>query len=119
MTSKQGVADSPMGRVEALASRLIYAYRIESPHWDGRVAVTSVKIKLPDVDGGDTLIVVLGTDEDGTPVVGFHGGIGILEALAGALSRIGTGNMRWRQDEYANKYDNGRDGGGQSATGER
>ena len=74
--------------------------RIESPHWTGEVEVTSVKAKLPDNDALEVLVVITGLASDGTPVVGFHNAVGLLEALGGAAGRIANGKMKWRVDEY-------------------
>jgi len=83
-----------------LVSGLWHWKRIEHPNWLGEVTVTSVKAKLPDVKGLETMVIVTGDAADGTPVVGFHSAIGLLEALAGAASRISSGHMKWKVDEY-------------------
>lgn len=88
-------------RLQQLIPSLMYLYRVESPHWEGAVVVTDIRLKFPDVAAGETLIVIRGLTRENEAVVAFHSDVGVVEALAGALRRLGTGKMKWRDDEYA------------------
>jgi hypothetical protein len=104
---KAKYAPSPVGLLE---QSLNYAYRIQSPQWRGDVTLVGVKLKLPEDGAGEVLVVLTGVDQEGAPVVAFHSAVGMLEALAGALRRMGTGSLKWRIDEYrAGRSYEGRD----------
>ncbi len=88
-------------RVEGMVKGLMHLDHILSNSWSGSVDLTSIKMKLPSDERTETLIILLGTDGEGTPVVAFHSGLGAAEALAGALTRMANGKLKWRIDEYA------------------
>lgn len=67
------------------------------------VAVSGLSIRSPQVQGGDYLLTVRGTDEGGAPVVAFHGSPDLGEAFRGLHNRLMNGSLRWRPDEYAGK----------------
>lgn len=65
------------------------------------VDVTGFSVKAPVGSGGDFLITVRGFDEEGAPVVGFHGSVDLLDAICGAQNRVQNGTMKWKPDEWA------------------
>jgi len=76
--------------------------RISARSWSGAVDVQSVKIRLGLGSEIETLVIFTGIDEDGTPVVAFHGGAPASEALIGGLRRLVNGSLRWKIDGYRN-----------------
>jgi len=74
--------------------------RICSGHWQGGVELERVKLRLGDTSQIETLVILEGVGDDGTPVVGFHSACPPSEALAGALRRCAAGQIRWRIDDY-------------------
>jgi len=74
--------------------------RAESSETAGGAAVHRVKVILPRVAHGETMVVISAI-VDNVPVVGFHRAEGAREALAGALNRLHNGDIKWKEDEYA------------------
>lgn len=67
----------------------------------GEAIVTGLSMKLS-TTSDEWLVVVRGlSQDDGTPLVGFHAGVTPAEALAGAAERVLSGSIKWRIDEYA------------------
>lgn len=64
------------------------------------VDVTGVSIRAPQATGGDFLLTIRGTAEDGTPVVAFHGAADLGEAFRGLQNRLLNGSLKWRQDSF-------------------
>lgn len=83
-----------------LVPSLAYMERIASSYWTGEVELEAIKIKIPANESVETLIVLTGVDHAGTPVVAFHSALGPIHALAGALRRMGTGQLKWKVDEF-------------------
>ncbi len=71
--------------------------------YTGEVEIHSVRVRLGILDQLESLCVVIGTNADGLPVVGFNSALSPGEALMGALNRIENGQMKWKEDEYRNR----------------
>ena len=67
------------------------------------VAIVGLSVRGPRHEGDEIMIVVRGVDEDGAPVVAFHSGFSLGDALRGVAGRLNNGSLRWRADEFANK----------------
>lgn len=65
------------------------------------VDVTGLSIRGPRTETDGFFIVIRGTDEEGTPVVAFHDGATLEDALLGVHNRLSNGTFKWRVDEYA------------------
>ena len=63
------------------------------------VTVRNIKAKLL-VEGGTEWMVIVSACKEGYPVVGFHTGEGLHEALAGACYKLMTDRLKWKEDEY-------------------
>ena len=87
-------------QIERLGMGLAELDRMVADYWRGAVDLERVKIKLGDGNTIDTLVILEGTGDDGTPVVGFHSQCPPSEAVAGALRRAASGQIRWREDGY-------------------
>jgi len=75
--------------------------RYADPGYKGAFIMEGLKIKFPDVSGGDCLVVVTGYERaSGDAIVGFHGGYDVGDALIGLAGRLQNGKMKWRQDDY-------------------
>lgn len=83
-----------------LGMALMELDRCVSSHWSGQVELTGVKLRLGDAASLETLVILTGLGGDGTPIVAFHGGVPPSEALAGAMRRLLSGNLKWKEDEY-------------------
>lgn len=64
--------------------------------------MTSLRIRCPEVRGGDYLVIV-GRWYEGQFEVGFHSEGSLHQAFVGALNRIRNGSMRFKPDDYRNK----------------
>jgi len=79
---------------------LLLLDRVSGEHWTGQVEIASIKLRMGLGTAVETLVVFTGVDEDGTPVVAFHGGAPASEALVGGLRRLVNGTLRWKVDGY-------------------
>lgn len=61
--------------------------------------ITELRVKLPEVEGGDHLIIVKGHYQ-GKNVVAFHGGGDPVTALDQALTKWDENRLRWREDTF-------------------
>jgi len=73
-----------------------YSERWEPPIRDWPV-LHSLLLKPPAYKGGKWLVVLKGDIETGH-VVAFHKGTTALQAIAGALQRVFTGHVDWREE---------------------
>lgn len=74
--------------------------RSESAPNSQGVWLQQVKIRIPAMEHGETMIVLTGASAEG-PVVAFHRGDGVSQTLAGAINRYHNGALKWREDQYA------------------
>lgn len=65
------------------------------------VGLVSLSIRGPRHEGDEILMVIRGLDQDGQPVVAFHSGYTLGDAIRGVAGRLNNGSLRWREDEYA------------------
>lgn len=61
--------------------------------------LTEVRIKCDPSDEQGVLVVVKGHSDDG-PVVAFHRGESVVEALQGVCARLSNHTLKWREDQY-------------------
>lgn len=73
---------------------------ITGSNWNGRVTVYEIRITEKDDAQDRWLFVVKGIDEEGTPVVGFHGAGDIVGGMASLARRLQHGNVKWRRDDW-------------------
>ena len=60
-----------------------------------------IRVKCDPADDMGVLIVVKALSDDG-PVVAFHRGESVVEAIQGASRRLKNHTLKWREDGYAN-----------------
>lgn len=65
------------------------------------VVLTDIRVKLPFEEYGSTMVILKGYRGD-EKLVGFHRADEAQAALAGALNKFHQGDVKWREDEYAN-----------------
>lgn len=64
------------------------------------VTLTAIRVKMPEVQYGDTMIILKGqAGEDA--LVGFYRSDSTQNALVGALVKFHQGEIKWKADEYA------------------
>lgn len=68
---------------------------------DQGIYVRGLRVRLPNGDQGDYLVVVTANAE-GRPVVAFNNGYSLGEALLSTVKRLETGDVVWRDDKYSN-----------------
>jgi hypothetical protein len=90
----------PMYTVESLMAGLKELSAAMDGTGDQDVVVELFRVKGPQSRFGDFMIVLMGRDLEGTPVVGFHADSNLLSGLAGAGFRLRDGKVRWKPDEY-------------------
>lgn len=61
--------------------------------------LTEIRIRCDPDDDMGVLIIAKGLSEDG-PVVAFHRGETIVEALTGMARRLKNQSAKWKEDEY-------------------
>lgn len=61
--------------------------------------ITEVRVKLPEMAAGDTLVVVKGIVGD-QRVICFHSAHGPGEAVRGAIERVRNGQAGWKDDQF-------------------
>ena len=66
----------------------------------GEGHVESFRVRGPQYDGGDYLVVLSATEVDGTPVVAFHGAATLQDGLTGAGNRVRNGSLKWHLDKW-------------------
>lgn len=81
----------PLMRFEATRERLE----------ESGLYLTGLRLRLPDVYGGESLLVMSGHQE-GIYQVGFHAGGSLLEVLSIGLRRLESGDIKWKPDSYKN-----------------
>ncbi len=65
------------------------------------VELRGLSVRPPTEDNAEFLLVIRAYDDAGAPVVGFHSGLSLGEALAGLYERLDNASLRWKEDEYA------------------
>lgn len=65
------------------------------------VQPTGFSIRVPQIRGGEYLVVIRGIDEDDTALVAFHSALDLLELVRGTEARLANGTLKWRADEYS------------------
>ena len=63
--------------------------------------ISSFRIRSPQDEWGEYMMVAKRTAADGTPQVAFHSAPGLAEVLAGFGSRLRNGSLKWVKDNYA------------------
>jgi len=66
--------------------------------WEGEVMLEEVRVKPRYKGGDDTMIILKGT-VNGQRRVAFHVAPSAADALAGAVTRFGKGELRWHEDK--------------------
>lgn len=69
-------------------------------HGELVVLVLGLSIRGPRVRGDDYLVTVRGEAVDGAPVVAFHGAFSLGDLFKGLSSRLSSGSLKWRPDEF-------------------
>ena len=88
---------------KALATEmaLVHKFALTCDSWDeDEVDIVSIRIRFPEGEGSDFLMVVRAFVE-GQPMVGFSGGATFKEALWSGMERLVRGSMRWKEDMHA------------------
>ena len=70
--------------------------------------LTEIRFMVRYGDEGDILVVIK-RESEGEKEIAFHSADTMAEAMSGALSRIGNGSLKWREDKpYEAGSNNGR-----------
>lgn len=69
----------------------------------GGVEIESIKFKLAGDPVAESLAIVTGISDDGTPVVAFHKAVSFPELFNGLVARLANGTLKWRVDEFRSR----------------
>lgn len=69
----------------------------------GGVEIRSVKFNLAGDSMSESLAVIVGDADDGTPVVAFHKAVSFPELFVGLVARLSNGTLKWKVDEYRSR----------------
>jgi hypothetical protein len=72
--------------------------------------IYEIRIRKPKERGGETLVVIKAADGL-KKWVAFHSGSDVNIALSGALARLASQTLKWREDQYAKQVPEAPDGG--------
>lgn len=84
-----------------MAQALVRFERIREAREEHGEYLTGIRVRFPDVYGGEYMLVVSG-HLDGRYVVGFHSASSLADVLKGGLARIESGGLKWKDDTYKN-----------------
>lgn len=80
-----------------IASVFMSVDKVIDKLWEEDVVVTSLRVRIPQLDNQEYLLVVNARKGE-TMLVGFHGADSFHEAVRGGLARMNVGKMRFKED---------------------
>ncbi len=107
MSKKRGVPGN--SRAEALefqqqlidaGTALLSFNRVLERYEDEEVWISSVRVRVPELDGQEFLAIVTARSADGA-VVSFTSGATFYEALRLCIARLDNRSVKWQEDRYA------------------
>jgi hypothetical protein len=101
MTTRKGLDDGPFSRGKAIGDAVIRLGAMADYSHAAYRGIRGFTVRAPRDDGEEYLVTVRRVGDDGGPEVAFHSATTLGEALAGLVSRLDNGSLKWRVDEYA------------------
>jgi hypothetical protein len=100
---QEEVAKREQARKVSLGDQLTWLdYEFGGPG-AGQNGYRGMSIRFPKEQHGEFLITIRSESDQGEPIVAFHGGNSLSDALAGLSERLRNGTLKWKIDQYGFK----------------